>query len=184
MPTKDPKREAHFPAIEKRYGEPMKHWFAVMKTIAGKRYPEQIAHLRENYGFSQAHANALVLFSRGSTSSQRHATPTAYFKTIDAQQARTMRAMFKVLRTKYPQLKLVIAWNQPMLRTEKDYVFGASATAKYLLINPFSHAVINSFAPKLKGYRVLKHTITIPNDWEIDEKLLVAMAKARIKEIG
>ena len=27
-------------------------------------------------------------------------------------------------------------------------------------------------------------TITIPNDWEIDEKLLVAMAKARIKEIG
>ena len=66
MPTKDPRREAHFPAIEKRYGEPMKHWFAVMKTVAGKRYPEQIAHLRENYGFSQAHANALVLFSRGS----------------------------------------------------------------------------------------------------------------------
>ena len=184
MPPKDPRREAHFPAIEKRYGEPMKHWFAVMKTTAGKRYPEQIAHLRENYGFSQAHANALVLFSRGSTSSQRHATPTAYFNTIDAQQARTMRAMFKVLRTKYPQLKLVIAWNQPMLRTEKDYVFGASATAKYLLINPFSHAVINSFAPKLKGYRVLKYTITIPNDWEIDEKLLLAMAKARIAEIA
>ena len=60
MPTRDPRREAHFPAIEKRYGEPMKHWFAVMKTVAGKRYPEQIAHLRENFGFSQAHANALV----------------------------------------------------------------------------------------------------------------------------
>jgi uncharacterized protein YdhG (YjbR/CyaY superfamily) len=43
--------------------------------------------------------------------------------------------------------------------------------------------VIDAFTPKLKGYRVLKHTITIPNDWEIDEKLLVAMAKARIKEI-
>ena len=48
MPTRDPKREAHFPAIEKRYGEPMKHWFAVMKSVAGRRYPEQIAHLREN----------------------------------------------------------------------------------------------------------------------------------------
>ena len=183
MPTKDPKREAHFPAIEKRYGEPMKHWFAVMKTIAGKRYPEQIAHLRENYGFSQAHANALVLFSRGSVSSQRHATPTEYFKTIDPQQARTMKSMFKVLRTAYPELKLVISWNQPILRTEKDYVFGASASSKYLLINPFSKAVIDAFTPKLEGYRVLKHTITIPNDWEIDEKLLVAMAKARIKEI-
>lgn len=183
MSTKDPKWEAHFPAIEKRYDEPMKHWFAVMKSVAGKRYPEQIAHLRENYGFSQVHANALVLFSRGSTSAHRHATPTDYFKSIDPQQARTMRAMFKVLRTKYPELKLVIAWNQPMLRTEKDYVFGASATAKYLLINLSSHAVIYSFAPKLKGYRVLKYTITIPNDWEIDEKLLLAMAKARLAEL-
>ena len=184
MPTKDPKREAHFPAIEKRYGEPMKHWFAVMKTVAGRRYPEQVAHLRENYGFSQAHANALVMFSRGSTTTQRHATPTAYFKTIDAQQARTMRAIFKVVRTKYPELEFVIAWNQPILRTEKDYVFGASASSKYLLINPFSEAVIDTFTPKLKGYRVLKHTITIPSDWEIDEKLLGALAKARIKEIG
>ena len=183
MPPKDPRREAHFPAIEKRYGEPMKHWFAVMKSVAGKRYPEQIAHLRENFGFSQAHANALVLFSRGSTSSQRHATPTAYFKTIDAQQARTMRAIFKLLRAAYPDLKLVISWNQPILRTEKYYVFGASASSKYLLINPFSKAVFDAFTPKLKGYRVLKHTITIPNDWEIDEKLLVAMAKARLKEI-
>ena len=184
MPTKDPRREAHFPAIEKRYGEPMKHWFAVMKTVAGRRYPEQVAHLRENYGFSQAHANALVLFSRGSLSSQRHATPTDYFKSIDAQQARTMRAIFKVVRTKYPELEFVIAYNQPMLRKGTQYVLGASALKKYLLINPFSKSVIDSFAPKMKELRVLKHSITIPNDWEIDEKLLLAMAKARIKEIG
>ena len=184
MPTKDPRREAHFPAIEKRYGEPMKHWFAVMKTVAGKRYPEQVAHLRENYGFSQAHANALVLFSRGSVSSQRHATPTDYFKSIDAQQARTMRAIFKVVRTKYPELEFVIAYNQPMLRKGTQYVLGASALKKYLLINPFSKLVIDSFAPKMKELRVLKHSITIPNDWEIDEKLLLAMAKARIAEIA
>ena len=184
MPTKDPRREAHFPAIEKRYGEPMKHWFTVMQSIAGRRYPEQIAHLRENYGFSQAHASALVLFSRGSTSSQRHATPTAYFKTIEAQQARTMRAIFKVVRAKYPELEFVIAYNQPMLRKGTQYVLGASALKRYLLINPFSKAVIDTFTPKMKGLRVLKHSITIPNDWEIDEKLLLAMAKARIAEIA
>jgi uncharacterized protein YdhG (YjbR/CyaY superfamily) len=184
MPTRDPKREAHFPAIEKRYGEPMKHWFAVMKTTAGKRYPEQIAHLRENYGFSQAHANVLVMFTRGSTTAHRHATPTDYFKTIDPQQARTIKAMFKVLRTKYPELELVIAYNQPMLRKGTQYVLGASALKKYLLINPFSKAVIDAFTPKMKDLRVLKHSITIPNDWEIDEKLLMALAKARIKEIG
>ncbi|MFM7504057.1 MAG: DUF4287 domain-containing protein [Candidatus Limnocylindrus sp.] len=176
-------RESHFPAIEKRYGEPMSHWHKVMSRVAGKKYPEQMAFLQENYGFSKAHANALVMYTRGSRTAHRHATPTDYFKTIDPQQTRTMRRMFKVLRVAYPELKLVISWNQPILRTEKDYVFGASATSKYLLINPFSKAVIVAFGPKLKGYRVLKHTITIPNDWEIDEKLLVAMAKARIKEI-
>lgn len=176
-------RESHFPAIEKRYGEPMSHWHKLMARLGGKKYPEQMAYLQENHGFSKVHANALVMFTRGSTSAHRHVTPTDYFKSIDPQQARTMRAMFKVLRTKYPELKLVISWNQPMLRTEKDYVFGASATAKYLLINPFSHAVINSFAPKLQGFRVLKYTITIPSDWEVDKKLLLAMAKARLAEL-
>ena len=176
-------RESHFPAIEKRYGEPMSHWHKVMARLGGKKYLEQMAYLQENHGFSKVHANALVMFTRGSTSAHRHATPTDYFKSIDPQQARTMKGMFKVLRAGYPELTLVISWNQPILRTEKDYVFGASASSKYLLINPFSKAVIDAFTPKLKGYRVLKHTITIPNDWEIDEKLLVAMAKARIKEI-
>jgi len=166
-----------------RYGEPMKHWFTVMQRIAGGRYPEQIAHLRENYGFSQAHANALVLFSRGSTSSQRHASPTACYHTIDAQQARTMRAIFKVVRTKYPELEFVIAYNQPMLRKGTQYVLGGGALKKYILINPFSKAVIDAFTPKMKELRVLKHSITIPNDWEIDEKLLLAMAKARLAEL-
>ena len=162
----------------------MKHWFTVMQSLAGKRYPEQVAHLRENYGFSQAHANALVMFSRGSTTTQRHATPTAYFKSIDPQQARTLRAIFKVIRTKYPDLEFVIAWNQPMLRTGTEYVIGASAMKRYLLLNPFSAAVIKELTPKLDGLRVLKKTITIPSDWVIDEKLLLAMVKARLKEIG
>ena len=183
MAATNPDRSSFFPAIEKKHGLPMDFWFDQMKQISDLKYAEQIAFLRETHGFSQAHANALVMFTRGSTTAHRHATPTDYFKTIDPQQARTMKGMFKVLRAAYPELKLVISWNQPILRTEKDYVFGASASSKYLLINPFSKSVIDAFTPKLKGYRVLKHTITIPNDWEIDEKLLVAMAKARIKEI-
>jgi len=83
MATKDPSREAHFPAIEKKYGEKMSYWFKVMAALEGKKYPEQIAHLRENYGFSQAHANALVMYSRGSTSARRFETPAQYFKSID-----------------------------------------------------------------------------------------------------
>jgi hypothetical protein len=68
---KDSSREAHFPAIEKKYGEKMAYWFKVMAKLEGKKYPEQIAHLKESYGFSQAHANALVMFSRGSESASQ-----------------------------------------------------------------------------------------------------------------
>ena len=41
MPPKDSSRESHFPAIEKKYGESMKFWFAVMKKVEGKKYPSQ-----------------------------------------------------------------------------------------------------------------------------------------------
>ena len=91
MPAKDPKRELHFPAIEKRYGEKMAYWFKVMAKIADKKYPEQIAHLQENYGFSKAHANALVMYSRGSLSSKKFETLADYYRSIDASQADSMR---------------------------------------------------------------------------------------------
>jgi len=80
--AKDPSREAHFPAIEKKYGEKMAYWFKVMAKLEGKKYAEQIAHLKENYGFSQAHANALVMYSRGSESSQRFATSTEFINPL------------------------------------------------------------------------------------------------------
>ena len=138
MPPKDSSRESHFPAIEKKYGESMKFWFAVMKKVEGKKYPEQIAHLRENYGFSQAHANALVMYSRGSKSAQRFETPTDFFKSIPSEQAKTVKAIMKAIRAKYPKLELVIAWNQPMLRDGTKYVFGVSASKNYLLMAPWS----------------------------------------------
>jgi uncharacterized protein YdhG (YjbR/CyaY superfamily) len=179
---KDPSRESHFPAIEKRYGEPMKYWFAVMKKLDGKKYPEQVAHLRENFGFSQAHANALVMYSRGSTSAVRFKTLADYYKSISAEQAKTVRAIFRAIQSKYPKLELVIAWNQPMLREGTKYVFGVSATKGYLLMAPWSTDVLEEFLPKLEGYKVNRKTIQIPSDWDVDAKLLNQMVKARLAE--
>lgn len=183
MAKRNPSREARFPAIEKRYGEPMTHWFKVMAKLEGKRYPEQMAYLQENHGFSREHANALVMFSRGSTSAQRFATPSSYFKSIDAQQARTIKAIFAAIKAKHPSLKMVIAWNKPTLQRGSEYVFGASTTKGYILINPFSKAVVEAMLPKMKGLRVLKHTVSIPNDWVVDTKLVQAMVTARISEL-
>ena len=183
MAVKDGSREAHFPRIEKRYGEPMSYWFAVMKKISSKKYPEQIAYLKENFGFSQAHANALVMYSRGSTSSRRFEKPSDYYKTLTPTQAKTARSIFKVLMTKYPSLELVIAWNQPMLKYGDAYVFGLTATKRYLLIAPWSQDVLKKFMPRLNELDVNKKTIAIPSDWSIDGKLLCDMVKARMKEV-
>ena len=182
MATKDPSREAHFPAIEKKYGEKMKFWFAVMAKLEGKKYPEQIAHLRENYGFSQAHANALVMYSRVSKSAQRFNTPADYYKSISPAQAKTVRAIMKAIQSKFPQLELVIAWNVPMLRYGSKYVFGVSATKGYLLIAPWNSDVLDDLRPKLEGYKVNKKTIQIPSDWQIDTKWLHQMVKATLAE--
>lgn len=180
---KDPSREAHFPAIEKKYGETMAFWFKVMAKLEGKKYPEQIAHLKENYGFSQAHANALVMYSRGSESSQRFSTPTEFYKSVTPQQAKTMKAIFKAITTKYPELELVIAWNQPMVKLDKHYIFGASASTKRVLIAPWDAKVLKEFAPKFKEGNDLRKTIQLPNDWDVDVKLIQAVIKASLANL-
>ena len=116
-----------------------------MKKISKKKYPEQIAYLKENFGFSQVHANALVMYSRGSTSSRRFDKPSDYFKTLTPTQAKTAKAIFKLLQNKFPKLELVVAWNQPMLKSGDAYVFGLTATKKYLLIAPWSQKVLKDF---------------------------------------
>ena len=176
-------REAHFPAIEKKYGEPMKYWFAVMKKLEGNKYPEQIKHLKENYGFSQNHANALVMFSRGSKDSQRFAKPADYYKTIKPEQVKTIKKIFKVIQTKHPKLELAIAWNQPMLRIEKDYVFGISVAKNHILMAPWSKAAIKKYSKDMADLDVNLKTIGIPNDWKVDEKLLLGLVKVRLAEI-
>jgi uncharacterized protein len=182
MAPKDPSREAHFPSIEKKYGHTMSYWFSVMKDLADEKYPAQIAYLRENHGFSQAHANALVMYSRGSLSAHRFDTPTQFYKSIGKDQAKTMRAIFKAITTKYPKAELVIAWNQPMVRIDGHYVFGASASANHISISPWSADVIAAFAPKMAELVVKKKTIGVPNDWDVDTKLILALVKARLAE--
>ena len=119
MPPKDLSREAHFPAIEKKYGEKMSYWFKVMAKLQGQKYPD---------------------------------------------------------------LELVIAWNQPMLKLGDHYVFGVSTAKNHILFAPWSQDVLEKFRSKMADLDVKKKTISVPNDWKVDEKLLQAMVKARIAE--
>lgn len=179
----NPDRESFFPKIEKKHGQPMKYWFQVMKDLEGLKYPEQVAFLKEEHGFSQAHANALVMYSRGSKSSKRFTTLNDYLKDHDAVKKRTIKAIFKAIQSKYPDTELVIAWNQPMLKYKDNYIFGASILKNHILIAPWEPKVLQKLAPKLKDYKVLKKTVQVPIDWKVDEKLLQLMAKEVISQL-
>lgn len=179
----NPDRSSYFPAIEKKHGLPMSYWFDQMKEIADQKYPEQIAFLRENHGFSQAHANALVLYSRGSTSARRFNTIDDYLADADETKRNTVLGIFEAIMSAYPKMELVIAWNQPMLKQDGQYVFGVSVLKNHLLMAPWSKDVLDAFGDRLTNYKVNKKTIEIPVDWKIDKKLLRDMAKARLAEI-
>lgn len=178
------RREDFWPAIEKKYGEKIEYWIKGVQNLGDVKYPEQIAFLRENYGFSQAHANAVVMHVRGSHSSRRHDSLESYLKTITPEQRRTVKAIVEAIQKKRPSLELVIAWNQPMFKYKGEYVFGLSAAKSHLLIAPFNPDVIAQFADRLSDYTVLKKTIRIPSDWKVNSSLLNDMVGACIKSLA
>jgi uncharacterized protein YdhG (YjbR/CyaY superfamily) len=183
MTSADGDRTRFFPAIERKHGGPMSIWFDRIRELGDAKYPEQIADLRENHGFSQAHANALVMFMRQSPTSKRFTTTDQFFAAIDPQAAATAKAIFASIVDEHPELELVMAWNHPMLRVDGKYVIGLSVAKRHLLVNPFSGDVLAQFTEALAGYEVNKKTFKVPLDWEIDTKLLGAIARARLEEL-
>jgi len=177
-------RSKHFPAIERKHDLPMQHWFDLLTEHGEAIYDEQMALLREGHGFSQAHANAVVMTHRGSTTTRRFADADAYFDSLDPVQATTARAIFAAIQKRVKGLELVTAWNQPMLRNEAGYVFGLTAATAHLTLSPMSGAVMESFVGRLGGLKANKKTFIVPSDWKVDAALLQAIVEERIAEIS
>lgn len=175
--AKSAERSSHFPAIEKKYGEKMSYWHKIMKDIKHLKYAEQVAYLKENYGFSQTHANALVLYSRGSTTSKRFQSLDDYLKGHDPEKQAKVREIFATLQKLFPKLELVIAWNQPMLKLNTHYIFGLSIAKNHLTLAPFNADVLQAMKSDFKGYEMNKKTFKVPIDWKVDKALLKKLIK-------
>jgi len=183
MATASGDRSAHFPKIEAKHGKPVAFYMQELADLGDAKYPDQIALLRERYGFSQAHANAVVMTFRGSPSSKRFTTVEQYLKSLPVDQRTTASAIIAAISKRYPTFEWVIAWNQPMLRTNGNYVFGISAAKHHLLVAPWGKAALQELAPKLTEYKVNKKTIQVPNDWKVNATLLHDLVAARLAEL-
>ncbi len=176
-------RDAYFPAIEKKHGLPMSHWFERMEEIADRKYAEQIAYLREEHGFSQVHANALVLYCRGSKSAKRFGTVDEYLAQFDDEKIATAKRIFKVIMDSLPEAELVVAWNTPMVKLRNQYIFGLSIHTKHILLAPWGDGIIDKFEQRLLDYETNKKTFKVPINWDVDPKLLRDLTSAQIAQI-
>jgi hypothetical protein len=58
---------SYFPSIEKTYGQPMDHWFAVLDTAGLEKHSEMVALLKTDHGMGHGHANAIVAHHRANS---------------------------------------------------------------------------------------------------------------------
>lgn len=176
-------RSKYFPAIEKKHGKPMSHWITRVRDLGDAKYADQLALLQEKFGFSKVHANAVVMSVRGSATSKRYSNPDEYFSSIDSEAAATAREIFAAIMKTNPQLELVIAWNQPILKAPNGYVVGLFAAKNHLTVNPFSKDIIDEFSDDLRELGVNKHTFKVPIGWKVNAGLLRKLVKARLAEL-
>ena len=184
MPPADGDRTRYWPAIEARYGSPLSRWFDEMAALEGRPYGEQMNRLIDGFGFSRTHANAVVMYCRGSASSRRVATLDAYLAEVDPVAAATVLRVLDALMRDHPDRQVVIAWNQPMVKEGDDYLLGISVAARHITIAPWGEGMMQRFADRLDGYVVNKKTFRVPPDWDVDEPLLQDMAAARRAEVA
>lgn len=180
-------RTKYWPAIERKYGHDMAYWFDVMTAVEGAGYTEQMAFLQEQHGFTRAHANALVMYTRGSTSAKRFDGLDGYLDSLANPDVRaTVGAVLESITRSFPDLQVVISWNQPMLKAGDSYVFGASGQTAHVLLAPWSAAVLDAFRPRLEdeGYTVNKKTFRVPGAWQVDHDLLRHMVAATLDDLA
>ncbi|WP_341676938.1 DUF4287 domain-containing protein [Niveibacterium sp. SC-1] len=53
---------SYFPSIEKKYGQPISHWLALLEALGDRKYMEMVAWLKSEHGLGHGHANALVAY--------------------------------------------------------------------------------------------------------------------------
>jgi uncharacterized protein YdhG (YjbR/CyaY superfamily) len=70
-----------------------------------------------------------------------------------------------------------------MVKLDKHYILGVSASTKHVLIGTWDEKVLMEFAPKFKEGNPLKKTIQLPNDWDVDVKLIQAVVKASLANL-
>jgi hypothetical protein len=53
---------SYFPSIEKKYGQPVEHWFGILRAAGSVQHVALVNMLKSAHGLGHGHANALVAY--------------------------------------------------------------------------------------------------------------------------
>ena len=95
-----------------------------------------------------------------------------FYLSLPTDQEQAIRRFVDFVANHFPDLELVLAWNQPMFRLGKKYLIGFMPTKKHINLLTVSDDAVRHFAEELQGYRHGTRSISLPFDWEIDEELI------------
>ena len=113
----------------------------------------------------------------------RFASIKDYLDTLPPDQKKTAAKILRVIKTQFPESEAKIAWNVPQVQIYGKYVFGMMAFKNHINLNAWSGEVIKKFEKRLGDYSPDKYTFKVPNNWVVDEKLIVDIVKTKIKEL-
>lgn len=95
-----------------------------------------------------------------------------------------IRRLVDFVSTSYPQLDLVLAWNQPMFKIDGSYLIGFMPTQKHINLLTVTDTAITALASELAGFRHGTRSISLPFDWSIDAQFINRVLTLRSNELG
>lgn len=106
-----------------------------------------------------------------------------YFASLPAEQSEHISSLVNVVSERYPQLELVIAWNQPMFKLGGKYLVGFMPAKKHTNLLTVSDTAITTMNVELAGYKHGTRSISLPHGTTIDLGLLDRVVKLRAEEL-
>ncbi|MGX7244681.1 iron chaperone [Enterococcus quebecensis] len=103
--------------------------------------------------------------------------------TSEPEQRARLEELFNWMNKNYPQLKIVIKWNQPMFTDHDTFIIAYSTSKKHISVAPET-VTIAAFKDEIEkaGYQHTDNIIKIAWDQEIDFSLLEKMIDYNIHE--
>jgi uncharacterized protein YdhG (YjbR/CyaY superfamily) len=107
-----------------------------------------------------------------------------FYASLPADQEAAIRTLVEFVARTYPQLELVVAWNQPMFKLAGKHLIGFMPTKQHINLLTVTDTAITTLGSELNGFRHGTRSISLPFDWSIDAGFIDRVLALRADELG